>query len=218
MTRTASLLRATIAANEQVGPELTARGRVSRERIVRAALELMLEHGVAATTIEDVLQRAKASKSQLYHYFGGMPRLIESVIAAAEISVLTAHRPHIDRIDSSESLRAWADHVVALNEAYGPDLGCPLGTLSAELTASDDRARAQLEASFERWIEPIRRGIEVMRQNGELSDGADPALLATAVIASLQGGLLLAKMTRSSVPVSVALDSALAYVGTFRAV
>jgi len=121
MTRTASLLPATTAANEQVGPELTARGRVSRERIVRAALELMLEHGVAATTIEDVLQRAKASKSQLYHYFGGMPRLIESVITAAETSVLTAQRPHIDRIDSSESLRAWADHVVALYEAYGPD-------------------------------------------------------------------------------------------------
>jgi len=218
MTRTASLPQVATGATEKAGPELTARGRVSRERIVRAALELMLERGVAATTIEDVLQRAEASKSQLYHYFGGKPRLIESVIAAAETGVLTAQRPHIDRIDSSESLRAWADHVVALNEAFGPDLGCPLGTLSAELAAADDRSRAQLEASFERWIEPIRRGLELMRRNGELTDAADPEHLAMAVIASLQGGLLLAKTRRSTVPVSVALDSALAYVGTFRAV
>lgn len=184
---------------------------------MQAALKLMLEQGVAATTIDDVLLRAEASKSQLYHYFGGKPRLIEAVIGAAEHSVLMAQRPQLDHIDSSASLRAWADHVVALSEEFGPDLGCPLGTLSAELAACDDRSRAQLQASFERWIEPIRRGLDQMRQNAELTDNANPGHLATAVIASLQGGLLLAKTIRSSAPVGLALESALAYVDTFRA-
>ena len=34
--------------------KLTAKGRATRERIVRAASELMFERGVARTTIEDI--------------------------------------------------------------------------------------------------------------------------------------------------------------------
>jgi AcrR family transcriptional regulator len=113
----------TSAVIEHIAPELTARGRASRERIVRAALELMLEHGVAATTIDHVLHRAEASKSQLYHYFGGKPGLIQSVIAAAETNALNAQRPYIDRIDSAESLREWAEQVEALSQTFGPHRG-----------------------------------------------------------------------------------------------
>jgi TetR/AcrR family transcriptional regulator, transcriptional repressor for nem operon len=45
----------------------TPRGRATRERIVAAASELIGERGVAETSIDDVLERAGASKSQLYH-------------------------------------------------------------------------------------------------------------------------------------------------------
>jgi AcrR family transcriptional regulator len=43
----------------------TARGRATRERIVAAASELISERGVAETSLDDVIGRAGASKSQL---------------------------------------------------------------------------------------------------------------------------------------------------------
>src|ERR687896_1092578 len=59
---------------------ITARGRATRERIVTAASELIRERGVAETSLDDVIARAGASKSQLYHYFEDRAALLRAVV------------------------------------------------------------------------------------------------------------------------------------------
>ena len=51
-----------------------------------------------------------------------------------------------------------------------------------------------------------------MRDRGELKPEANPAELATAIIAALQGGLLLAQTMRSSRPLELALDMAIGHI------
>jgi AcrR family transcriptional regulator len=58
----------------------TRQGRGTRERIVRAAAELMAERGGAATSLDDVIGATGASKSQLYHYFGDKRGLVQAVV------------------------------------------------------------------------------------------------------------------------------------------
>src|ERR1051325_11700108 len=48
---------------------LTRKGAQTRQRIVAAAADLVFQHGVAGTTLEDVRARAGVSSSQVYHYF-----------------------------------------------------------------------------------------------------------------------------------------------------
>ncbi len=59
---------------------LTRRGRATRQRIVAAAAELMFEHGVAETTLEDIRAAAGVSGSQVYHYFEDKQALVRAVI------------------------------------------------------------------------------------------------------------------------------------------
>ena len=47
-----------------------------------------------------------------------------------------------------------------------------------------------------------------MREHGELAASADPHELALALLAAVEGGLLLAKTTHSSRPLEIALDMA----------
>jgi AcrR family transcriptional regulator len=202
---------------EKIRPELTRRGRASRDRLVQAALGLMLEKGVAATSIDDVLDRSGASKSQMYHYFTSKKELIDAVIAAATTTVLQGQQPFLGSIDGWDSLRAWTDHVVEVNRKDVPVFGCPLGSLAAELCAADPHCREQLQQAFATWRGEIRDGLQTMRERGELIESADPERMSMAVIASLQGGLLMAKTTRSIDPIRAALDCALAYVRSFSA-
>ena len=58
----------------------TEKGRATRDRIVAAASELIGERGVADTSLDDVIERAGASKSQLYHYFEDRSALRRSVV------------------------------------------------------------------------------------------------------------------------------------------
>src|SRR5262249_1279572 len=55
---------------------LTKKGQATRDRIVAAASQLMLEQGVARTTIEDIQAAAGVRASQLYHYFAGKDALV----------------------------------------------------------------------------------------------------------------------------------------------
>ncbi len=198
-------------------PELTTRGRASRARIVQAATGLMLERGVNATSVDDVLAAAGASKSQLYHYFSSKHDLVQAVIEAATEAVFNAQRPFVDTLDSWEAIEAWCEHIIGLKERSGCALGCPLGTLTSELAATDEAARNLLADSYDRWERHLRNGLAAMRDDGLLEPSADIDVLATATMASLQGGLLLAKANRSVRPLRIALDAAVAYLRTFQA-
>jgi TetR/AcrR family transcriptional repressor of nem operon len=59
----------TSAGAEPPVRRLTARGALTRDRIVRAAAGLMYANGVAGTTTDQVIEASGTSKSQLYHYF-----------------------------------------------------------------------------------------------------------------------------------------------------
>jgi hypothetical protein len=61
-------------------------------------------------------------------------------------------------------------------------------------------------AGYARWEAAILACLTGMRDRGQLSADADPGRLATAVLAALQGGLLLAKVERDVRPLATALD------------
>jgi len=195
-----------------VDHELTRRGAATRQRIVEAAATLVRTHGAAGTGLEAVMSTAGVSKSQLYHYFSDKDALITAVIEWQTACVLAVNEPLLRDLDSLKGLKHWRDVLVDGSAAIDGAGGCPLGSLVGEL-AERPKQRAALAAGFARWQGYLRDAFERMRGNGQLAGTAEPAQLATAVLAALQGGLLLAQTARSSAPLVSALDMALAYVG-----
>ena len=72
--------------------------------------------------------------------------------------------------------------------------------------------RTGVSAGFHRWQAALHRGYAGMRESGALPAETDVDRLATATLASLQGGLLLAQMHRSTKPLEAALDTIIDYV------
>jgi len=199
-------------ANQKVEPHsLTARGAATRSRIVNAAADLIYERGVDRTSLDEVMATSGVSKSQLYHYFADKDALVLAVIAFQTEHVLDAQKPHLEALDSLPAIRAWRDAFVRLNK-LARCRGCPLGSLASELANDSEQARKRLAASFAMWRERIEAGLERMRERGELSASADPHELALALLAAVEGGLLLAKTTHSSRPLEIALDMAIEHV------
>ncbi|WP_329454590.1 TetR/AcrR family transcriptional regulator [Streptomyces sp. NBC_01497] len=189
-------------------PRLTPKGRATRNRIVTAAARLMFEQGVAGTSTEDVLKAASlASPSQLYHYFGDKRALVQAVIEHQTESVLDFQRPLLSRLDSFEALEAWRDAIVAAQRAVGCRGGCPIGALSAELSDHDLQARARLATAYCAWEDALRAGLQVMQDRGELTADADPGYLALALLAALQGGLIMTQARRDTVALETVLHA-----------
>jgi AcrR family transcriptional regulator len=173
-----------------------------RERIVAAAQRLIAERGIAETSVDDVIDRAGASKSQLYHYFDDRAALMRAVVDANAEEVLGSVGP----VDSWTAIRDWLDAVVEANTERCR--GCPLGSLVPQLAETDEQARIALATSLLRWSSQLRDGLRAMQRRGDLADDADPELLATATLAAVQGGLVLTQATRDARHLALAADAA----------
>jgi AcrR family transcriptional regulator len=198
-------------------PRLTPKGRATRERIVATAAALIYARGAGATSTDEVQTAAGVSASQLYHYFGDKRTLVRAVIAHQTDAVLKAQEPYLGRLDSLAGLRAWRDFVVDVARANDCAGGCPIGSLASELAESEAETRADLANGFRRWEAVLHAGLRRMQERGELAPEADPDRLALALLAAVQGGLLLSQTQRRTAPLEAALDTVLDQIAALAA-
>jgi TetR/AcrR family transcriptional repressor of nem operon len=193
---------------------LTRKGQATRERIVAAAATEMFERGVARTSLDEVKASADVSSSQLYHYFTDKHELVLAVIEHQTRAILDGQRPLLASLDSVEALRAWREAVVSLQRSLNCQGGCPIGTLGAELSETDPEAREKVAEGFRSWQDSIRDGLRALQVRGGLTASADPDQLALALLAALQGGLVLTQIRRETEPLEVALDTMLDHIAS----
>ncbi|MFI5709318.1 TetR/AcrR family transcriptional regulator [Kribbella sp. NPDC051620] len=191
---------------------LTRKGQATRERIVAAASQLMLEQGVARTTIEDIQQAAGVNPSQLYHYFPGKSALVLAVIDHQTGQVLDVQHQGLDQLDSFPALDGWRDLMVGILTKVQCAGGCPLGSLASDLSETDPVARVQLANAFAMWEDLIHQGLRRMQERGELRADADPEQLALAMLAAVQGGLLLSQVRRDPKPLEMAVNTMISHL------
>ena len=75
---------------------------------------------------------------------------------------------------------------------------------------NDPAARALIAAGFDRWAAAISDGLRSLDPGGMLPADIDPDDLATTLLATLQGGLLLAQVHRNTRQFETAVDTLLA--------
>jgi TetR/AcrR family transcriptional regulator, transcriptional repressor for nem operon len=196
------------------GEPRTGRGRASRERIVEHAAELFAERGVAATSLDDVLAAAGAGKSQLYHYFRGRDELVEAAVGLRCAQVLAELTQALGAVaslaDLEQALAGFADGY----ELMGLP-GCPIGSLAAEVAERNEGARRQAAAAFDAWEQLFADALARMRDRGELRADASPAVLATALLASIEGGMALSQTRKDPASLRIAVEAGLAQVRAY---
>jgi TetR/AcrR family transcriptional repressor of nem operon len=186
----------------------TRKGRATRERILQAAAELVAEKGAAGMSLDDVRTRTGASRSQLYHYFEDRDDLVRTVVDVTTDAVIAFQGDLLYHLDTWTGIDRWFDALVQLQVDRQARGGCPIGSLAGQLAERDAGARAAIAAGLTRWETHLREGLARMKARGKLGDDADPAELATATMASIQGGLLLTQVRRDPRQLLIALDAA----------
>ncbi|WP_369142786.1 TetR/AcrR family transcriptional regulator [Streptomyces sp. R44] len=176
------------------------------ERLIEATRELLWERGYVGTSPKAVQQAAGAGQGSMYHHFTGKQDLALAAIrrSAQELGA------------AAEAVLGGTGSAYARIEAYllrERDVlrGCPVGrlTMDPEVIA-DPELRAPVEEVLGRvrgrLAEVVREGLD----RGELSGPLDPEEIAAAVLATVQGGYVLARATGSPAPFDTAVRGLLA--------
>ncbi|WP_220502322.1 TetR/AcrR family transcriptional regulator [Microbispora sp. H10670] len=195
---------------------LTRKGAETRQRILEGAAALIREHGVADTTLDDVLAGTATSKSQLFHYFpGGREELLLAVARLEADRVLEDQRPQLGDLTSWPAWQAWRDKVVDRYRRQGRL--CPLNSVTSHLGSRTPGARAVVTELMRSWQAEIAAGVRHMRDAGEIGPDVDPDRTAAALLAGIQGGVLIQMSTGETTHLEAALDMGLAHLRAGRA-
>jgi TetR/AcrR family transcriptional regulator, transcriptional repressor for nem operon len=175
---------------EQAVAEATPGGRPGkRERLVAAARELMYRQGIAGTTLADIAQQAEVPVGNVYYYFKTKDDLVGAVVHAyveqIEATLRELERRHRSPRTRLEAFVAMlAERAADAVDLYGPQYGCPYGSLSSELAktaeGSDSLASLLMQVQLD-WAE----------QQFEAMGRPDAHELAIELLAAYQGSAVL---------------------------
>ncbi|MFE7644790.1 TetR/AcrR family transcriptional regulator [Streptomyces phaeoluteigriseus] len=163
------------------------------ERLIESTRELLWERGYVGTSPKAILERAGAGQGSMYHHFTGKPDLALAAIrrtadelgAAAE-AVLDGPGTPYERIEAY--LRRERDVL----------RGCPVGrlTMDPDVVASDE-LRAPVDATLDAIRERIAGIVEEGKEQGQFGPELDGEAIAATVLATVQGGYVLARASGS---------------------
>ena len=168
----------------------------TRERLLRAALQLFSEKGFQSTSIADILQKAGAHYGSLYHFFPTKQHVL--------LAVLEAYR---DGIEAMLLQPAWngvidpIEKIFALLGSYRLALvasdctyGCPIGSLALELHEPDPAVRELLAVNFDGWVGHVRACLEAAKQR--LPKTLNLHQLAVFILSIMEGAVMQARTHR----------------------
>ncbi|MFF7857396.1 TetR family transcriptional regulator C-terminal domain-containing protein [Streptomyces sp. NPDC007904] len=169
--------------------------RGPRERMVFSAAQLIRRDGVAATGMREVAAHAHAPRGSLQHYFpGGKEQLVNEAVdwagryAARRVErFLAALAEPTPGALFAQMVRQWTDEY----GTAGFQGGCPVAAATVDCAESARSTREAASAAFAHWTGAVARALAGMGVPGER---AEP--LATLMISSLEGALLMARAER----------------------
>lgn len=169
---------------------LTRKGEATRARIVAGAAAQIRERGVDEVRLEDVLAHTGTSKGQLFHYFpDGKEELLLAVAQHEADQVLTDQEPMLSNLTSWPTWQAWRDRLIERYRAQG--VKCPLNGLLGQAGRRAPGAQAIVTGLMWRWQDKITEGVRYMQSTGDIAPDVDADRVAAALLAGIQGGVLL---------------------------
>jgi AcrR family transcriptional regulator len=187
---------------------LTARGAATRQRIVEAAAALIRERGVADTGLDDIGAATATSKSQMFHYFpGGKTDLLLAVAVHEAEQVIVDQQPYLGDLTSWRKWQAWRQRVIQKYTAQGDR--CPLAALTTHMGKATPATREIVSDLYDTWAQYLAAGVQALKDSGEIDANTDVDARATAVLASIQGGVQMMQATGRISFLETALGEAL---------
>ena len=168
-----------------------------RTRILEAATGLIYRNGFQQTSIDEVISEAGlCGKGHFYHYFKSKEELGYAVLQYgfeqfAEGGLAILRDPMVEPLERVNQFISAEFAAQAEQECRG---GCLFGNLATELADTHEGFREKLVKVFERWTAQLQSVLWEARPN--LRDDADIARMARFIIATLEGALMVSRVTR----------------------
>ncbi|MBW4560147.1 MAG: TetR/AcrR family transcriptional regulator [Mojavia pulchra JT2-VF2] len=191
------------------------KGEETKAKILQQAAELFNQQGYAGSSISDIMRVTGLQKGGIYNHFQSKDELALQAFDFA-IACVSQHTRAALRSKRHALERLQAIIGVFSNFVDNPPIkgGCPLLNTAVESDDAHPALRERAQQGMDSWRQLICLIIEKGIVRGEIRSGVDADEVATIIIATLEGAMMMSKLYGDSIHMQRAINHLNQYIGS----
>lgn len=173
------------------------KGDRTRERVIDAAASLINARGLAGTSVGDIIKATGVKKGNLYFHFESKEAIGIAVLEKARKEYFAYLAKNARGDGPLERLNGMIDAVVRFHRKTGFTGGCIFGNTALETGDTNPRFAAFVRGVFDEWAQLIEGLLADAREVREIAETIEPAAFARLVVAALEGGIMMARLSKN---------------------
>jgi TetR/AcrR family transcriptional repressor of nem operon len=180
------------------------KGQQTRQEIIQKAAPIFNQRGFSGAALSDLMQATGLEKGGIYRHFDSKQQLAGEAFDYACQLALTARFGGTERISNTvdrlkQIVWNFRDRRAGLVQG-----GCPLLNTATDSDDGNPALRLKARRAFTSWLGHLRSIVEQGQNRGEVRSKVDPMELATLIVTTLEGGLMLERLQRTAEPLNIA--------------
>lgn len=189
------------------------KGERTREAILERAAELFNRQGYSGATLSDIMQATGLQKGGIYNHFLSKENL------AVEAFDFVTKRISYRLVQAVKAHSSYYERLLAIVEFFrhyfeSPPLvgGCIVLNTAIDSDDTNPALRQRAREVMDLWREMIRRTVTKGIDRGEIAPDVDADGLATLIISTLEGSLMMSKLYDDGIHTRRAVDYLREYI------
>ncbi|MBN2297743.1 MAG: TetR/AcrR family transcriptional regulator [Deltaproteobacteria bacterium] len=172
------------------------KGEKTRAKILRSAMTLINTRGYTNTSINDIIESSGVQKGNLYFHFSSKDDLCLALVEEAKKEYLAYLKGSMKSEDPLGKIGNILDAILLRHRKMNFIGGCIFGNMALEMTDINSRFSAVIKEVFNEWEELLAVLLQEAQGSGDLDEKIDPVSLARFIVASMEGAIMMAKVSK----------------------
>ncbi len=173
---------------------LQTKGQETRSHILKESRRIFTLQGFQNTSISQIIAATGVKKGNLYYHFPSKEELGLEVLIDARDEFFTILENSLTGEQVAERILHSCHSIMALMQQTNFVGGCLFGNTALEMTGSSPRFGKIIREVFTHWINLIEQELHLAAGSENLNNSLSPETLATAIVAILEGGIMLSRI------------------------
>jgi TetR/AcrR family transcriptional repressor of nem operon len=168
----------------------------TRQFIIETTANIFNKKGYAGTSLSDLTLATGLTKGSIYGNFENKEDVALAVFDYNHSKILTQVRKKMDEVLTyRDKLMVYTDVYDHYTMRSFPDGGCPILNTAIEADDTNSLLKDKAAKAVIKWQKNIEGLIKSGIHAGEFFNNADPVQLSTSIVALIEGGIMISRVT-----------------------
>jgi TetR/AcrR family transcriptional repressor of nem operon len=172
------------------------KGEQTRRKIVEAAAPIFNKRGYEGSSLRDLMEATGLEKGGIYRHFSSKEELAAEAFDYTWEAARDVRYAHLD--ENGNGIDKLKQFIANFVDHRSPVAGgCPILNTAVEADDGNPVLRARVAKALKSWLTRLQNIVEQAQVRGEARAEADPKAVATLIVASLEGALMMSRIQRN---------------------